>query len=97
MPVAPTGANPSQPTSRLANGRWDAQVSVDRSQNIHASRLGASGAAAVALRNGLRDGVSEEAREAASSSPAVAAGAHALWKLPPRALWDDLSLRLPHL
>ena len=52
------------------------------------------GAAAVALRNGLRDGVSEEAREAASSSPAVAAGAHALWKLPPRALWDDLSLRL---
>ena len=31
---------------------------------------------------------------AASSSPAVAAGAHALWKLPPRALWDDLSLRL---
>ena len=52
------------------------------------------GAAAVALRNGLRDGVSEEARETASSSPAVAAGAHALWKLPPRALWDDLSLRL---
>ena len=52
------------------------------------------GAAAVALRNGLRDGVSEEAREAALSSPAVAAGAHALWKLPPRALWDDLSLRL---
>ena len=42
----------------------------------------------------LRDGVSEEARETASSSPAVAAGAHALWKLPPRALWDDLSLRL---
>ena len=41
------------------------------------------GAAAVALRNGLRDGVSEEARETASSSPAVAAGAHALWKLPP--------------
>ena len=52
------------------------------------------GAAAVALRNGLRAGVSEEAREAALSSPAVAAGAHALWKLPPRALWDDLSLRL---
>ena len=52
------------------------------------------GTAAVALRNGLRAGVSEEAREAASSSPAVAAGAHALWKLPPRALWDDLSLRL---
>ena len=52
------------------------------------------GAAAVALRNGLRDGVSEEARETALSSPAVAAGAHALWKLPPRALWDDLSLRL---
>jgi hypothetical protein len=52
------------------------------------------GAAAVALRNGLRDGVSEAAREAALSSPAVAAGAHALWKLPPRALWDDLSIRL---
>jgi hypothetical protein len=52
------------------------------------------GTAAAALRDGLRDGVSEEAREAALSSPAVAAGAHVLWKLPPRALWDDLSRRL---
>ena len=45
------------------------------------------GAAAVALRNGLRDGVSEEARETASSSPAVAAGAHALWNLPKAESW----------
>ena len=52
------------------------------------------GSAAAALRDCLHAGVSAEAREAALSSPAVAAGAHALWKLPPRALWDDLSLRL---
>ena len=52
------------------------------------------GAAALALRDGLRAGVSEDARAAALASPAVAAGAHALWKLPPRALWEDLARRL---
>lgn len=52
------------------------------------------GAAARALRDGLRAGVSEDARAAALTSPAVAAGAHAIWKLPPRALWEDLERRL---
>ena len=52
------------------------------------------GAAALALRDGLRAGVSKEARDAALASPAVAAGAHAIWKLPPRALWEDLARRL---
>ena len=52
------------------------------------------GAAALALRDSLREGVSEEARAAALASPAVAAGAHAIWKLPPRALWEDLARRL---
>ena len=52
------------------------------------------GAAALALRDGLRAGVSEVARNAALASPAVAAGAHAIWKLPPRALWEDLARRL---
>jgi hypothetical protein len=52
------------------------------------------GAAAAALRDALSNGVSEEARALALSSPAVAAGAHALWKLPPRALWEDLARRL---
>ena len=40
------------------------------------------GAAAAALRDGLRAGVSDEARAAALESPAVKAGAHAIWKLP---------------
>jgi len=52
------------------------------------------GAAAAALRDGLRAGVSDEARAAALESPAVKAGAHAIWKLPPRALWEDLAHRL---
>ena len=52
------------------------------------------GGAAAALRAGLDAGVSEDARAAALASPAVAAGAHAIWKLPSRALWDDLSRRL---
>ena len=52
------------------------------------------GAAAAALRDGLRAGVSDEARVAALESPAVKAGAHAIWKLPPRALWEDLAHRL---
>lgn len=55
------------------------------------------GSAAAALRDGLHAGVSTEAREHALTSPAVLAGAHALWKLPPRALWDDLSIRLRHV
>jgi hypothetical protein len=52
------------------------------------------GAAAATLRDALSNGVSENARALALSSPAVAAGAHALWKLPPRALWEDLARRL---
>ena len=52
------------------------------------------GAAAAAMRDGLRAGVSDEARAAALESPAVKAGAHAIWKLPPRALWEDLAHRL---
>ena len=51
------------------------------------------GAAAAALRDGLHAGVSERARETALSTPAVRAGAHAMWKLPPRALWEDLARR----
>jgi len=52
------------------------------------------GSAARALRDGLRAGIGEDARAAALASPAVAAGAHAIWKLPPRALWEDLACRL---
>jgi hypothetical protein len=52
------------------------------------------GAAALALRDGLRAGVSEDARATALASPAVAAGAHAIWKLPPRTLWQDLAYKL---
>ena len=49
---------------------------------------------AAALRDALDAGVSAGARAAALATPAVAAGAHAIWKLPPRALWHDLARRL---
>ena len=63
---------------------------------MHAHRRveGHVSAAAAALRDGLRAGVSDEARATALESPAVKAGAHAIWKLPPRALWEDLAHRL---
>ena len=48
------------------------------------------GGAAAALRAGLDAGC-PRTRAAALASPLEAAGAHAIWKLPSRALWDDLA------